>query len=138
MELQEVRREETKVGAREQPEEQGRHELHPEPVIPEDPEEIAVREGIHERIQTEIHHKDKEVEALAEEMLEDPPEWNDVPDLMMEDKEVQLATEAAVKLKIDEVTGGGENSRNNIISAWRNVNTQLQCHGEHGIQRILF
>ena len=63
-ELPEVPREETEVGAREQPEEQGRHELHPEPdleipVIPEDPEEIAVREGIHERIQAEIHHEDK-------------------------------------------------------------------------------
>ena len=54
-ELQEVPREETKVGAREQPEEQGRHKLHPEPdleipVIPQDHEKIAVREGIHERI----------------------------------------------------------------------------------------
>ena len=58
MELPEVLREETEVGAKEQPEEQGRHELHPEsdleiPVIPEDPEEIAVREGIHERIQVD-------------------------------------------------------------------------------------
>ena len=58
--LPQVPREETKVGAREQPEEQGRHELHPEPdleipVIPEDPEEIAVREGIHERIQEYIY-----------------------------------------------------------------------------------
>ena len=26
-------------------------------VIPEDPEEMAVREGIHERIQAEIHHE---------------------------------------------------------------------------------
>ena len=41
-ELPEVPREETEAGAWEQPEEQGRHELHPEPgleipVIPEDP-----------------------------------------------------------------------------------------------------
>ena len=65
MELPEVPREETEVGAREQPDEQGRHELCPEPdlgipVILEDPEEISVREGIHERIQVEIHLEDKE------------------------------------------------------------------------------
>ena len=46
------------------------------PVISEDPEEIAVRVGIHERIQTEIHHEDKAAEAMAEEMLEVPPKWN--------------------------------------------------------------
>ena len=53
------------------------------PVLPEDPEEIAVREGIHKRIQAEIHHEDKEAEVTAEEMLEVPQEWNEVPDLMM-------------------------------------------------------
>ena len=41
----EVPREETEVGAREQPEKQGKHELRPEPdleipVIPEDPERM--------------------------------------------------------------------------------------------------
>ena len=73
------------------------------PGIPEDPQEIALREGIHERIQDKIHHEDKEAEARAEEMLEVPLEWNEVPDLMMEDKEVWPASEAAVKPKIDEV-----------------------------------
>ena len=115
MELPKVPREETQVGARDQPEEQGRHELHPEPdldipVIHEDPEEIAVREGIHERMQAQIHHKDKEAEAAAEavveEMLEVPLEWNEVSDLMMEDDDVRPATEAAAKRKIDEVTQG--------------------------------
>ena len=96
------------VGVREQPEEQGRHELHPEPdleipVIPEDPEERGVREGIHERILAEIHHEDKEAEARADEMLEVPPEWKEVPDLMIEDKHVQPVTKAAVKQNIDEV-----------------------------------
>ena len=38
-------------------------------VIPEDPEEIAVREGVHERIQAEIHHEDKEAKTTEEEML---------------------------------------------------------------------
>ena len=43
------------------------------------------------------------MEARAEEILEVPTELNEVPDLMMEDKDVQPATEAAVKQKIDEV-----------------------------------
>ena len=56
MELPEVPIEEREVGAREQLEKQGRHVVQLEPdleilVIPEDPEEIAVRGGIHERIQ---------------------------------------------------------------------------------------
>ena len=34
-------------------------------IIPEDPKEIAVREGIHERIQAEIHQGNKEEEARA-------------------------------------------------------------------------
>ena len=51
-EIPEVPREETEVGAREQPEDQGRPELYPEPdlgipIIPEDPEVIAEREGVH-------------------------------------------------------------------------------------------
>ena len=57
-------------------------------IIPEDPEEIVAREGIHERIQAEIHQGNKEVEARAVEMLEVPPEWNKVPDLMMEEEDV--------------------------------------------------
>ena len=48
-------------------------------VIPEDPEEIAVREGIHGRIHMEIHHEVKEAEIVAVEILEVPPEWNEVP-----------------------------------------------------------
>ena len=59
-------------------------------IIPEDPEEMAAREGINERIQAEIHRGNKEVEARVEEMLEVPPEWNKVPDLMMEENEVLL------------------------------------------------
>ena len=49
-------------------------EIPPEPdleiqVIPEDPKEIAVREGINERIQADIHHEDKVADTTAEEML---------------------------------------------------------------------
>ena len=55
---------------------------------PEDPEEMAVREGIHEGIQAEMHHENKEIEAREEEMLEIPLEWNKVPDLMMEEGDI--------------------------------------------------
>ena len=58
------------------------------PVIPKDPEEIAAREGIHERIQAEIYQKNKERESWVKEMLEIPPEWNEVPDLIMEDGDI--------------------------------------------------
>ena len=75
-------------------------------VIPEDLEEIAVREGVHKGIQAEIHHEDKESEATAEEMLDVPPEWNEVPDLMMEEEDIQPATEGGFKQKIDEVARG--------------------------------
>ena len=54
------------------------------PIISEEPETIAMREGIHERIQAEIQHEDKEAEAMVKEMLDAPPVWNEVPDLMME------------------------------------------------------
>ena len=47
-------------------------EIPPEPelqiqIVPENPEEIAVKEGIHKRIQVEIYHEDKEAEFRAEE-----------------------------------------------------------------------
>ena len=51
-------------------------------MILDDPVEMAVREGIHERIQTEIYHEDREREVQAEEMLDNPPEWNEVEDLV--------------------------------------------------------
>ena len=68
-------------------------DIPPEPaleiqIVSEDPQEIAVREGIHKRIQAEIHHEDKKADTRAEEMLEVPAEWNEVPDMMMEDKDI--------------------------------------------------
>ena len=39
-------------------------------------------------------------------MLDVPPEWNEVPDLMMEEEDIQPATEGGVKQKIDEVARG--------------------------------
>ena len=58
------------------------------PIISEEPETIIVREGIHERIQAEIQQEDKE--AMAKEMLETPPAWNEVLDLMMETKDGRM------------------------------------------------
>ena len=44
-------------------------------------------------------------------MLEVPSKWNEVPDLMMEDKDGGPATEAAVQQKIDEVAQGWRKQR---------------------------
>ena len=41
-----------------------------------------------------------------EEMLEVSPEWNEVPDLMMEDEDVLPEAEGSTKQKSDEVTQG--------------------------------
>ena len=43
-------------------------------MITEDPEVIAEREGVHQRIQAVIQHKAKEVEVMEEVMLEIPLE----------------------------------------------------------------
>ena len=48
---------------------------------------------VHERIQAKIQHKDNEVEVAEEVMLEIPPEWNAVPDLIMADEEGMMITE---------------------------------------------
>ena len=64
-ELPEIPLEEVEVRVREPLEDWSGLELYPEPdldipLLPEDPEVIAVREGIHKRIQLEIQHEDKE------------------------------------------------------------------------------
>ena len=49
---------------------------------------------------------------MAEEvMLEIPPEWNTVPDLIMEDKEELMITETDNKQKRDEVAHGARKQR---------------------------
>ena len=57
-------------------------------IIPEDHKGLAVRERINERIQAEV---------MAEEMLKVSPEWNEVPDLMMEDEDIVLEAEGYAK-----------------------------------------
>ena len=111
-ELPEIPIEEAKVGVKDQPKDRRGPGLYPEPdldipILPEDPEVIAEREGIHERILSEIQHEDKEWAVAAEEMLEVSPEWIEVPDLMMEDKDGMMITEeTATKGKRDEVARG--------------------------------
>ena len=52
----------------------------PDPEIPmifDSPEEMEMREGIHESIQAELHHEDRERAFQAKERLYAPPGWND-------------------------------------------------------------
>ena len=42
------------------------------PMIFDSPKEMAMREGIHERIQAEIYHEDRERAFQAKEMLDTP------------------------------------------------------------------
>ena len=48
------------------------------------PESIAERDGIHERIQSELRSEDIEKVSQREEMFELPPVWNEVQDLIMD------------------------------------------------------
>ena len=67
---------------------------------------MAVRDRIQERIQAEMHHENKEIEARAEEMLEIPLEWNKVPDLMMEEEDTLPEDMRPDKQKRDEISRG--------------------------------
>ena len=49
---------------------------------------------------------DKELEMVEEVMLEIPLEWNEVPNLIMEDEEELMITEMDNKQKRDEVARG--------------------------------
>ena len=89
-----VPREEREVRAKEQPEDQGRPEPHPEPDL-----------------DIPIYPEDPEVKAEREVVLEVPPEWNAVPDLIMEDDEDLMITKTDTKQKRDEVAQGRRKRR---------------------------
>ena len=74
------------------------------PMILDHPEGMAVREGIHERIQAEKCHDNKEIAAQAEEMLEIPPEWNEVQDLIWEDGDILPDNMRSEKRRRDEIS----------------------------------
>ena len=69
------------------------------PMLPENPEVVAMKESIHERIQAKMYHKIKEAEAMSEEQLEALLGWNEVPDLMMDTGGEEGITDAATKRK---------------------------------------
>ena len=48
------------------------------PMNLDSPKEMAMIEGIHERILSEIYHEDRENAIKAEEMLDTSPGWNEV------------------------------------------------------------
>ena len=74
-------------------------------IFPEDPKEIAAtREGIHERIQAEIHQGNNEVEARVEEILAVPSEWNEVPDLRTEEEDNLPKATGSNKRRRDEIS----------------------------------
>ena len=64
-----------------------------------------MREGIHERIQAEIYHEDRERAFQAEESLGAPLEWNKVEDLIMDDGEILAKIMKPKKRRRDEAVG---------------------------------
>ena len=96
---------------------------------------MAAREGIHERIQVEIHHENKEREAWSEEMLEIPPEWNEVQDLIMEDGDILPENMRPDKQRRDEISQGQRKRRKEDDILLRNDNILLLCLGGYKIQR---
>ena len=71
-------------------------------MILDDPEEMAVREGIHERMQAEIYHDDSERASQAEEMLDTPPGWNDIEDLILDGGDILAENMRPEKRRRDE------------------------------------
>ena len=65
---------------------------------------MAEIEGIQVRIQAEIQHENRETRAQAEEMLEIPPEWNEVPDLIMEEGDILPENMRPEKWKREEIS----------------------------------
>ena len=76
------------------------------------PESVAEKEGIHERIQSEMLNADKEKISQEEEMLEIPPVWNKVKDLIMDDRDTLPEDLRLENRKRDEVARGLRKRRN--------------------------
>ena len=81
-------------------------------MILNDPKEMAVRERIHKRIQAEIYHYDRERAFQAEEMLDTPPGWNEVKDLILEDGDILSENTRPEKRGRDEIAQGRRKRRN--------------------------
>ena len=63
-------------------------------------------EGIHERIQYERLEEEKENRSRAEEILERPPVWNEVQDLIMDDENSLTVDMRPEKRKREEISRG--------------------------------
>ena len=70
-----------------------------------------MREGIHERIQAEIHQEVSEEAFQVEERLNAPPAWNEVEDLMMEDGEILEENTRPKKRRKEEISWGRRKRR---------------------------
>ena len=73
-------------------------------MILNDPEEMVVREEIHERIQAEIYHEDRERAFQAEEMWDIHSEWNEVKDLILDDGDILSENMRPEKRRRDEIS----------------------------------
>ena len=67
--------------------------------------------GIHERIQYELLNQEKEDISRAEEILELPPAWNEVQDLVMEDVSSSNTNSKPEKQKREETARGRRKRR---------------------------
>ena len=94
------------------------------PMILDSPDEIERREGIHERIQAEIHQEVRE-EAFQEERLNAPLAWNEVEDLMMEDGEILEENTRPEKRRREEISRGQRKRRKKTTSMRRNKSIPL-------------
>ena len=73
-------------------------------MILDSPEEIEMREEIHERIQAEIPQEVREEAFQVEDRLNAPPAWNEVEDLIMEDREILEENTRPEKRRREEIS----------------------------------
>ena len=73
---------------------------------------MAADEGIHERVQAEIHDGDKGEQLQVEEELELPPSWHDVSDLLIDDDMITETEVRPGKRVRDEPARGRRKRRN--------------------------
>ena len=87
-------------------------EREPEQYLQVTQEDIAEREGIHKRTQSEMCNDDKEAISRAEEMLELPPVWNKVQDIILDDVDMLPVDLRLEKRKRVEISRGRRKQRN--------------------------
>ena len=81
-----------------------------------------------------MHHENKGIKTRAEEMLEIPPEWHKVLDLMMEEGDI-LPEDTRPDGREMRYPEGGENKGRKRISGQRNENIFQQYLGGYKIWR---